>query len=196
MKSIKYLFVVVVIFIFTSFIEAQDVTSSPGGSIQTALGYGLFLNKDSSLTREWITIHDGSLPIDIVGTVGIETTYEHGDKYSSGRYIYNATYEVTAKEDLVALEINFITFDIWGEKVKTLSATEIIDIAAGSNKKFRGAWNVSSENEVSEFYASIAYIAQVRTKSGKVYKANPTLIIRQAQKYSSKFSESDLEEKK
>lgn len=196
MKSIKYLLTVVMTLVLIPFIEAQDVTSSPGGSIQTFLSAGIIVNENSSLTREWITIHDDNLPIDIVGTVGITTIYEDGGRYSSGGYRYYTLYEVTAKEDIVALEINFITFNIWGEKVKTLSATEIIDIAAGSNKKLNGTWNVSSENEVSEFYASIAYIAQVRTKSGKVYKANPTLIIRQAQKYSSKFSESDLEEKK
>lgn len=46
-------------------LAAQQVTKSSGGSIKTELGYGIVLNKESSLTREWITIHDDSLPVDI-----------------------------------------------------------------------------------------------------------------------------------
>lgn len=193
MRLIKYLFMVYAVLFFTLFAEAQNTTSSSGGSIQTPLGYGTVLNEESSLTREWITIHDDNLPINIVGTVGLKTWYQMDIKSSSGKYEYNARYEVVAKEDVVAFEIRFLTFNIWGEKVKTLSATEIMDLPAGTNKEFFGIWNLLSENEASEFYASIAYIAKVRTKTGKVYKANSTIIVQQAQKYSSKFSESDLE---
>ena len=54
-------------------------------------------------------------------------------------------------------------------------------------------WNVYSENEVSEYYASIAFIAQVRTKTGRIIKADPIIVIQEAQKFSKKFKESDLE---
>ena len=49
------------------------------------------------------------------------------------------------------------------------------------------------ENTAREFYASIAYIAQVRTKDGRVLKANTEAIIQEARKFSEKFSVSDLE---
>lgn len=168
-------------------IAAQTVTKESGGSIKTDLGYGIVLNKESSLTREWITVHDSSLPADILGTVGVKTIYESGDRYSSGRYKYSAEYTITAKEALSAIEVRFLTFDIWGDHSRNLSATDIVDMDAGSTKKFNAKWNVYSENEVSEYYASIAYIAQVRTKSGRVIKADPKVVLEQARKFSKKL---------
>jgi len=174
-------------------IAAQSVTKLSGGSIKTELGYGIVLNKESSLTREWITVHDSSLPADISGTVGVKTIYKSGERYSSGSYQYSAEYTITTKEALSAIEVRFLTFDIWGDHSRNLSATDIVDMDAGSTKKFDGKWNIYSENEVSEYYASIAYIAQVRTKSGRVIKADPKVVLEQARKFSKKFAEGDLE---
>ena len=174
---------------------AESVTMASGGSIKTELGYGIVLNKESSLAREWITVHDDSVLADISGMVGVKTIYESGERYSRESYQYSAEYSITAKEDLSAVEIRFLTFDIWGNHSRNLSATDIVDMAAGTTKSFVGKWNVYSENEVSEYYASIAYIAQVRTKSGRVIKANPKFVLEQAQKFSKKFSEEDLEPK-
>lgn len=87
----------------------------------------------------------------------------------------------------------FLTFDIWGDHSRNLSATDIADMDAGSTKKFDGKWNIYSENEVTEYYASIAYIAQVRTKSGRVIKADPKVVLEEARKFSKKFAEGDLE---
>ncbi len=176
-------------------IAAQSVTKSSGGSIKTELAYGIVLNKESTLEREWITVHDSSLPADISGTVGVKTIYESGERYSSGSYQYSAEYTITTKEAISAIEVRFLTFDIWGDHSRNLSATDIVDIDAKSTRKFDGQWNVYSANEVSEYYASIAYIAQVRTKSGRVIKADPKVILEQARKFSKKFAEGDLEPK-
>lgn len=170
-------------------LAAQQVTKSSGGSIKTELGYGIVLNKESSLTREWITIHDDSLPVDIVGTTGVNTAY--GDR----KYQYGAEYSIKTKEAISAIEVRFLTFDIWGNHVRNLSATGIQDVKAGVTQKFDAKWNEYSENRVSEYYASIAYIAQVRTADGRVVKANPETVLKEARKFSDKFSKSDLEPK-
>ena len=88
------------------------ITRSSGGSIKTELGYGLVLNKESSLEREWITIHDNSIPADLVGTVGVRTIYVK--EYSAGDYRYTANYTIKAREALTAFEVRFILFDILG----------------------------------------------------------------------------------
>lgn len=137
----------------TSSLAAENVTKTSGGSIKTALGYGIVLNRGSSLTREWITIHDTSIPADISGTAGVTTIYDSGERYSSGSYQYSAEYSVISKEALSAVEVRFLIFDIWGNHSRTLSATDIVDMAAGSTKKFDGKWNIYSENEASEYYA-------------------------------------------
>jgi hypothetical protein len=97
------------------------------------------------------------------------------------------------KEDVTAIEVRFLAFDIWGNHLRNLSATDILDLKAGETKSFDARWNVFSENEASKYYASIAYIAQVRTKSGRVLRMNPELAVNEARKFSSKFEASDLE---
>lgn len=76
----------ILLMVSSNSIAAQSVTKSSGGSIKTELGYGIVLNKESGLTREWITVHDSSLPADITGTVGVKTIYKSGERYSSGSY--------------------------------------------------------------------------------------------------------------
>jgi len=192
----KLIIVFLFVILFSSFTYGQPkITRSSGGSIKTELGYGIILNRESSLEREWITIHDDSIPADLVGTVGVRTIYEEGGRYSSGGYRYTANYTIKAMEALTAFEVRFLLFDIWGNHIRTLSATGIIDLKAGETRSFDAEWILYSENEASEYYASIAYIAQVRTKSGRVIKANPKVVIKEARKFSSKFAVSDLEPK-
>ena len=123
----KIILIVVAIFITcSSAIAESHITRESGGSIKTELGYGIVLNKESSLQREWITIHNDSIPADLIGTVGVKTTYEAGGSYSSGGYRYNADYTVKANEDLTAVEVKFLTFDIWRDLLRNLSATDIV----------------------------------------------------------------------
>ena len=173
--------------------SADNVTKASGGSIKTVLIQDIVLNGDSSLTREWITVHDSIIPADIEGTAGVTTIYERGRNYSNGDYKYTSEFTLTSSEALSAFEVRFLTFDIWGDHVRNLSITKIMDIPAGEQKKITGKWNVYSENEVSEYYASIAYIAQVRTASGQVIKADPKVVLEEARKFTEKFAEGDLE---
>lgn len=170
----------------------QWVTTASGGSIQTVLSPKVKINKGSSLTREWITVHDDQIRATFSNTHGISTRYV---SYAGGGYRYGASFIIKAQEALSAIEVRFLLFDIWGEHTKSLSTTEIVDIKGGATKKFTGQWNIFSENEVSNFYASIAYISRVRTKSGLVIYADPRLVLEQAKRYSDKFAEKDLEPK-
>jgi len=194
MRINSRLVIVIFIIILTSLAHGQKrVTRSSGGSIKTKLAYGIVLNNESTLEREWITIHNSLLPADFIGTVGIITIYELGEGYSSGEYIYKANYIINAQEALSAIEVRFLTFDVWGNHIRTLSSTDIVDLPAGRKHVFDAKWPVYSENEVSQFYASIAYIAQVITAGGRIIKTNPNIIIEEARKFSSKFTEGDLE---
>jgi hypothetical protein len=76
---------------------------------------------------------------------------------------------------------------------KTLSSLNIQDMKENEIYKFDGKWNIFSENEVSEYYASIAFIAQVRTSAGKVLVTNTEPVLMEAMRMSAKFSEADLE---
>lgn len=56
-------------------------------------------------------------------------------------------------------------------------------------------WTVSSENEVEEHYASIAYVARVRLASGRVLEGSTDRVVEEARKFSSKFTPADLDPK-
>lgn len=172
-----------------------EVTSTrdSGGSMQTKLGMGIVLNKESSLRREWITFHDSAFPADLVGTVGVQTTYVP-DRVR-GSYAYQSKYTLKTRESISAVQVNFLVFDVWGNHLKSLRATEILDLEAGATKEFTPRWNIYSENEASEYYASIAYIARVRTKTGRVVEMNSAPILEEAKKFSTKFTAEDLESK-
>jgi len=56
-------------------------------------------------------------------------------------------------------------------------------------------WNAFTENEVSEYYASIAFVARVRTQGGRVFNADTMRVLEEARKFSRKFSPENLEPK-
>ena len=170
--------------------EDISVTRSTERTIQTPLGFGIVLNEKSSLDREWVTVHDPSIPADLVGTTGVDTAYESGR--SRADFKCTSTFSVEAREALSAVEIRFLTFDVWGQHKRTLVVTEIADLAAGTHA-FEAKWRLFSENEASEYYASIAYISRVRTSDGRVVEADAGKVIEEARKFSAKFTEEDLE---
>jgi hypothetical protein len=168
-----------------------SVTTADGGPITTNLGYGIAVAKDSSLRREWIAVHDSALPVDLEGTPGIKTIYE-SERYS-GEYRYVGEFTLRTRASVQAIEVRFLTFDVWGNHVRSLSYEEVVDLPADSSKAFVGKWNVHSENEVERHYASIAYVARVRTADGRVFLGNDQPVLAEAKKFFAKFSAADLQ---
>lgn len=173
--------------------SSTSFSRSNGGSLTTTLSFGIKVNPNTSLQREWITAHDSLSPADLSGTVGVVTVYREGGGYVSSGYEYQAVVPVTFKEDVTALEVRFVLFDVWGQFTKTLSETEVEDASAGTTKTFRPRWRILDENEVSEHYASLGYIARMRTKAGRVFEANYRPILEEARTISAKFQPEWLE---
>jgi len=170
------------------------IERTEGPEVKTTLGYGIVLNKGSSLKREWFVVRDPDAPVQIDGLTGIRVRYNSGERYSSGNFEYNATYSIIPKEPVSAVEVRFVVFDVFGRLVRTLSSTEVEDAAA--KKEFKAGWRVWSENEASEAFASVAYVAQVRTSAGRVYEANSAAVLEQVRKVSKRITEADLEPKR
>jgi len=173
--------------------KATTFTRGSGGSIQTKLGGNFVVNKNSSLAREWLTLHDPAMLVDIKDNVGITTVYV-GERIGS-HYEYSTSLRVVPTVDLAAIELRFLVFDLWGDHVKTLLMDEVEDMKAGEDHPLTGAWRAWTENEISRHYASIAYVSRVRTKDGRVVGADPTPVIEEARKFSKKFTAADLEPK-
>ncbi len=168
------------------------VTRADGGPMQTKISNDHILNKKSSLRREWIAIHQANLPIDFVKTPGISIDYSHYPPDDPHPYRYTTRYGLIAKEHIVAVEVRFIVFDLWWNQTMTLSSTCVEDIPTGTTEA-ESAWVIRTESAAASHYASIAYIARVRTASGKIITADLAPVLAAARKYSDKLREADLE---
>ena len=176
------------------FAEGQETSKADGGLIRTNLDYNIALNKDSSLRREWVAVHD-NLPLMIVGTPGVTTVYKSGTKYSQGEYNYAAKATLIANSDqaVTAFEVRFVSIDVFGERMTTLAATEIQDIAAGEKKTFDWKWNASRERDAARYFASIAFIAKARTADGQVHFASNDVVLDAVRRFAKDATEADLD---
>lgn len=177
-----------------AFAKGQETSKADGGSIRTNLGYNIVLNKDSSLRREWVAVHD-DLPLMIEGTPGVTTVYKSKARYSRGEYNYaaNATLIANPDQAVTAFEVRFVSIDVFGERMTTLSATAIQDIAAGEKKTFDWKWNAYRENDVARYFASIAFIAKVRTADGQVHLASNDAVLDAVRRFAKEATEADLD---
>ena len=164
------------------------VSRQSGGSIQQLGSLAQRINKGSSLNREWIAVHDQTMPVEFVGTPGI-TVSARG---------YFTEFTIEARESLTAIQVRFLIFDIWGNLIRALVQTEITDIQG--RKDFSAGWYPFPEEEIPEYYASLAFISKVRTQARegvgpRILEANLTPVIEEARKCSKKFSLEDIEPK-
>lgn len=174
--------------------DGLEVRKADGGTIKTDLGYGIILNENSTLRRQFVAIMD-DLPIEFVGVPGVRTVYEKGGRYTSGSYEYtsNTTIVVTHGPSVTAFEVRFATFDVFGNRVRTLSATEIEDISVGRQTTYDWKWRLYSENDASKYFASVVWVARVRTSDGRVHFANQKHILDVMRQFSADVTETDLD---
>lgn len=160
-------------------------TKADGGSVSI----DSFVNKNSTLRREWVVVHDDRLPVDIVGTPGVTTEL---NEFRGSLYKYEAKYTISVAEPVVAVEVRFILFDVWGIRTKTLSVTYVEDFGEGEHN-FTETWRVFPNREVNEHYASIAYVSAVRTKAGAIFTADTAAVVDVAREHMDDFTDDLLE---
>lgn len=159
MKKITFIFAIL---FFTLPVFSQlTVDKKEGSSVVTKLGMGIKVNDGSSLKREYITINDPNCPIQL-NDVGVETIY------GSSSYSFRPIGNLITKEPIVAYEVVHLIYNVFGEHMKSLSNTEIIDVDGKKEFSKYASW-YASENNVSEYLICVSYISNVRTKSGKLW---------------------------
>lgn len=179
----KFTFVTVLITCAATSADA-DTLRGTGGSMNFDLGYGIQINEGSSLQREWVIVNDDRLPASL-------TSFEVDTRLDERNWIYDINYDFELTEGIQAIEVRFIPFDIWGESNRTLSTTDIQDIAAGE-KSLEGQWRIISENDAVQHYAMLGYVAQVKLTSGKILRADVDSVVEEARRFSDDFSSADL----
>ena len=168
------------------------VLRASGGSIRTLLSRTNLTNPESSLQREFITVIDPTMPVGLGGCTGVITTYDKPWDSDFGDYYYKASFIAKALEPITAFQVRFLLFDVWGEHMKTLSSTHVLDIGSGQERTFSSTWREYDENDICHYYASIAYLSTARTVTGKVIYAEYDLVMEEAQKFAKGFTHDNL----
>jgi hypothetical protein len=168
--------------------SALAIERFEGGSMVVPLSATIKLNERSTLKREWFVVRDDAAPATLDRT-GIDVSYK-SDR-NSGNYRYTANWAVKLKEPITAIDVRYVVLDVFGRVIKTLTGSEVAD--ASDSYSYSPEWRLYSENEASEAFTSIAYVASVRTASGRVYEISRPALLDQVRKVSKRVTENDLE---
>jgi len=148
---------------------AQELTIKliSGGPVVTSnVAYGVQVNKGSSLQRSFAIINDAAAPVEL-REVGILTQYadQHFSFVPAGIAI--------ARDTLAAIEIRFILYNMFGERMRALSLSLIRDIGAGTPVVLRsiGSWD-ARESDVSGLLTIAAFVSNARTSDGHLWHAD------------------------
>jgi len=179
----------IVLFLLLTTANAQqglEMVELDGGSVVTNLGFGIAVNKGSSLTRKWFVMNDNSCPIRL-NNAGIRTSY------SDRAYSYNPSGTLECKTDIAAFEIRFMLFDIWGEHMSTLSGTQITDLKSGATLTLDkiGNWH-AWENDVREMFTVVAFVARVRRLDGGGWAYDSKSVLNKIESVKLQLSEESL----
>ncbi len=143
MKKVICVIIISLLLVPTAF-AAVTFTTADGGSNLVELSSTIKLNDESALRREWKTAHDSSLPADIIGTTGATVIYKSGTKYTSGGYYYSANLKLKCNEDVSAVEVIILVFDVWGQLQSKLSSTKIKEFKKDVIHTLDPQWTLSS----------------------------------------------------
>lgn len=142
-----------------------------GGSVTTELSRNIKVNPESSLERSWVVLNDPTSPIQLSGA-GVETLYR------DSRYSFRPTGTFTATAPVVAFEVRYALYDMFGGHIKTLTGTEVRDIDQGKTLPLSpvGTWR-AFEDEVRELLTVVAFVANVRPLDGEVWSHDQEAVL-------------------
>lgn len=100
--------------------------------------------------------------------------------YSLGGYNFKSTGKLKTKENITAVNIRYITYDVLGYYMQTLGGLIVEDINSGKSKDLveGGTWYASG-NDVENFLTSVAYVSDVRMESGKIWRYDEELLAKE-----------------
>lgn len=121
-------------------------------------------NKGSSLQRESVFFNDSSCPIQL-------STNAMTFSYENNRFQLSSAMQISIDQPLMAFEVRYILFDVFGRHMKNLSNLEVRDIAAGP-LTLHAKWNLFDDNTPYSLLTTVIYIARVRLPDGTQWVYN------------------------
>lgn len=160
-----------------------------GLPMEIELSRTLKLNEGSTLRREHYAFNDPNLPVRITAAPNVEILY------ADRRFNYICGVELEASVPLAAVKVIIVTIDVWGKHGSNLSCVEIRDMAPGAHK-VGGAWNIFQDADAESFWASIAFVSDVRTADGAVFTARVEDVLKEVNRIGAKLSMEDIAKEK
>jgi len=137
-----------------------QVNQYDGGSVALRSATG-FLNQDSTLKRTWYVIDDSNSPVRLE-RAGVTTRLD--DKEKIQYFVPIGT--LSPKEAISAVEVRYLLFNIWGERLRTLSLTRLADSSTHVDLRVGNDWP-ALELEASQLVTVVAFVARVRMADGE-----------------------------
>jgi len=164
-------------------IQGCNVCCPESGRNRSVLYGTVIKGCGSDASKEWIVIHDESMPV----ALSMAATFRNVGEYE----YYDVDITMVAETDIAAYDVRFAGFDIWEKHLWTGQATEIIDLAQGETYSARisGEMSFSAYSGYSEDAATciIVYVEQARSKDGQIIKADINSVISAAGECSTQF---------
>ena len=162
-----------------------------------------FANKAPSLTLDYVAINDKRHPLRFATACGVLPSFEGRRSVIDGApsadvtgfidWGYVAEAELAVKDSgILAFEMTFLLFDIWGSFTGMLQAYEVKERTPGTSLSQGYRWASRSRRDMECHLASIAYVSRVRCPDGTICLADTAFVIREARRYAEKFSDDDL----
>lgn len=146
-----------------------QVTEYDGGSVAVRTATG-FVNQDSSIKRKWYVIDDLNAPVKLE-RAGVFPRLE--EKENVHYMVPVGT--VAPKEAISAVEVRFLLFDVWGDRLRTLALTRLTDSSTHVELRPTDKWP-ALESEASQLVTVVAFVARVRTAEGQVWTFDPAKV--------------------
>lgn len=142
-----------------------EVNQYDGGSVALRTTSG-FLNQDSSLKRTWYVIDDTNSPVrlDRAGII------PHLDEKQKIQYFVPIG-TVFPRQAISAVEVRYVLFNVWGERLRTLSLTRLADSSTHTDLRTGSDWP-ALELEASQLVNVVTFVARVRMADGQVWAYN------------------------
>jgi hypothetical protein len=175
--------------------QAADVVASKGTAVALA-GPGAVPGADdprfrnSKLPLSWIMIVDSSLGLLPEALAGGRPDIKSGFPALKLEVKYRAL------RDVAAVEVTFVTFNIWNRFTGTFKAGRVLEVKTRQTKGLKLFWFGMEREDLNLYQTSILYVSRIRFADGTVIVADRSLVLEMARRVEASFTEQDLDKTK
>lgn len=171
-------------------IERIDVGFDPTGEIDLSPEYRVRIGDPvqrirssilqeypgTTLTRLHFTVVDPLMPAGLLGCPALWPTVVTDELTHQSTCRFETRFAVLTKENVTAIEVTFLLFDLWNNFMSSLKRTVVVDLPKDSAIADLSDWQVQTVSDIDTYHSSIAFVSAVRTAEGRVAKTDMRVI--------------------